>query len=142
MEVESTGLDIKELILFSYRDSLLPELFDFLGDKTAIQFIQLFGGVRLELPPYQEIIRLKRDIEIYETLCKVRPQRFSNHHPSVLALSDKYELAGVSIQKIYGEMTAKYKNIKRFVEKSRSASPVRLTTKRNPRKDLNETTGH
>lgn len=123
---------LQELILYQYRDTLMPELFDLLGEDLVLKFIQQFGGLKLEVPSFQKVLDLKRDLDVYQTLSS------SNNEKSVRILAEKYGVTEVWIRELYKGMMFKYPKIKAFVERVRSKEPVWLTTRRNPGRHRHE----
>lgn len=132
MQGRNLGCSLSELILYLYRDTLLPELFELLGEELGLEFVQMFGGLRIEVPSYQKVLELERDLDIYESLC------YLNSQQTVRNLAQKYSVTEVWIRELYKNMRRKYPTIQRFVEKARSSQPVRVTTRRLPQKDIHE----
>ena len=50
------------------RNTLIPELYEVFGDQQLMRFLDLFAGVRFEVPSRDLILTALRDADIYATL--------------------------------------------------------------------------
>lgn len=122
-----TRLDfgLKQMIYYLYRDTLLPEIYDEIGEENTLKLISIFGGVKLTIPSYVKIKELKRNIDIYETICHAQCNE------TVRLLADKYEVTPVWIRAIFKKMRREYPRIIKFMEMIEEPSEVTISTKRN-----------
>ncbi len=122
-----TRLDfgLKQMIYYLYRDTLLPEIYEEIGEEDTLKLISIFGGVKLTIPSYTKIKELKRNIDIYETICHAQCNE------TVRLLADKYEVTPVWIRAIFKKMRREYPRIIKFMEVIEEPSEVTISTKRN-----------
>lgn len=125
---------IRDLLFYCYKDTLVPELFDFLGEDLAVEFFKVFGGMNLQVPSYKRALELERNIDIYDTLSLDPAQS------TVLRLSERYEITRTRVREIFKTMVIEYPKIARFMEQVDGNHKVKITTKRSPRDVHPETT--
>lgn len=121
-----TRLDFgfKQMIYYLYGDTLLPEIFEEIGEENTLKLISVFGGIKFAIPSYSKIRELKRNIDIYETLCH------AHCNESIRILADKYEVTPVWIRAIFKKMRREYPRIIKFIETVEEPSEVAISTKR------------
>lgn len=117
-------LSLKEMFYYAFNNSLIPELFELLGEELAVEFIQVFSGAKLAVPNYRKVLNLRRNLEIYETL-SAQPGDFA-----VQELAKKYKVTEVWIREINRNMKIEHLKIQKFLEKMRAREKLRVTTKR------------
>lgn len=115
--------ELEDLLYYLYPDSLIPELFESLGSKASLEFIEVFSDTTLKVPSHKRIMDLQRNIEIYENLTYV-PGAATER-----ALARKYGVTPDFIKKVYKRMRSEYPRIQRFLARGRTKTPVRITTK-------------
>lgn len=120
----ATKLSLKEMFYYVYNNTLIPELFELLGEDLAVEFIQVFSGAKVAVPNYRKVMNLQRNLEIYETLSSA-PGDFA-----VQELAKKYGVTEVWIREINRNMKIEHLKIQKFLEKLRSREKLRVTTKR------------
>lgn len=118
------GCELRDLIYFLYEDTLIPDLFDILGEDLAVQFVKVFGGMKIEVPSFNKVLELQRNIEIYENLSYI------NNEETVKAIADRYGITNVWVREIFRSMKKKYPEIEKFIQKMNEERKVRVTTKR------------
>lgn len=118
---------LKELILYTYQSSLVPEIFDLLGEEKAIEFLRIFGGLKIDVPKYQEITELARSLDIYETLNVIHTQE------TTFQLAERYKIPYQLVQNIYRSMKSAYPKVAQFAAAIGRGKRVLVTTKRKPR---------
>lgn len=72
--------------------STLPEFLRILGRKNFFKFMEVFGGMTLQIPRASDLKRALRDIVIYE--------RHRHQGVSAAVLAEEYELSPKQIRKI------------------------------------------
>lgn len=119
------GMSFKDMIHILYRETIIPEIYGMLGEDATLTLIQVFGGLKVQIPSYKEIKDLKRDIDIYESLS------YAQGEETVRFLAKKYEVTETWVQSIYKKMHREYPKIKASLEEFRNPETVRITTRRN-----------
>lgn len=118
---------LTELINYIYKDTILPELFEIIGEEETLKLIQIFGGMSIKIPSYKKILDLKRNIEIYETLA------YASSSSSVKLLAQKYNITEIWVCNICRMMRLEYPKIQKFLKENSKDTVVTITTRRNPR---------
>ncbi len=126
MESKFPELGLKELIFYLYRDTLLPEMYDLLGEEETLKLVLVFGGMKISIPSMKEINDLKRNIDVFLSLS------YSQGHETLQFLADKYEVTDVWIRAVYKKMHREYPKILQHLQELRAMDPVHITTRRNP----------
>ena len=126
MESKFPELGLKELIFYLYRDTLLPELYDLLGEEETLKVALVFGGMKIAIPSMKEINDLKRNIDIFLSFS------YSQSHETLRFLADKYDVTEVWIRAVYKKMHREYPKILRHLKELGAMTPVNITTRRNP----------
>ncbi len=126
MESKFPELGLKELIFYLYQDTLLPELYDLLGEEETLKLVLVFGGMKIAIPSMKEINDLKRNIDIFLSLS------YSQSHETLRFLADKYDVTDVWIRALYKKMHREYPKIMQQLQELRAMDPVHVTTRRNP----------
>lgn len=126
MTNDSMRLSLKEMFYYVYNNTLIPELFELLGEELAVEFIQVFSGTKLKVPNYKKILDLKRNLEIYETL------NAASGNFAVQELAKKYNVTQVWIREISRNMKIEHLKIQKFLEKTRARKNLHVTTRRDP----------
>lgn len=124
MSKKNANFNFKQMIYYLYGDTLLPEIYEELGETNTLKLISIFGGVKLTIPSYDKIKELQRNVDIYETLCHAQSKE------TVQVLADKYEVSRVWIRSIFNRMRREYPRIVDFVERM-DPDVVTISTKRN-----------
>ncbi len=126
METKFPELGLKELIFYLYRDTLLPELYDLLGEEETLKLVLVFGGMKIAIPSMKEINDLKRNIDVFLSLS------YSQGRETLTFLADKYDVTEVWIRAVYKRMHREYPKILRHLRELGAMDPVHVTTRRNP----------
>lgn len=124
MEIKTPEFSLKQLIYYIYEETVLPEMFDLLGEESMKKLILVFGGLKITIPTYKEIKDLKRNIDIYKTLS------YSQSSETVQFLAEKYNVTTSWIHLIFKKMRREYSKILDSIEKVEQPEKVRITTKR------------
>lgn len=125
MAIRRSEFSLRQMIYYLYRDTLLPEIYEELGEQTTIKLISIFGGVKITVPSYTKIKELKRNIDIYETLCHAQGKE------TVRILAYKYGVSEVWIRSVFKKMRREYSRIIEFMEMIDNPKKVTISTKRN-----------
>jgi hypothetical protein len=80
--------------------TLLPELFDVVGDEMFIRLLDMFRGETFKFPTEQELKRYSKEIDIY-----VRVKRAEVKHREMERLAFEYVCTYQNIQQTYSRMT-------------------------------------
>ena len=115
----------KALLFYLYRNTLVPELFETLGDENAIRFIKVFGGTTLTVPSYKKMSDLENQIEIHKSLS------FINTGETVRDLARRYGITRTWVVVLHQKMKTEYPKILKFIEDFKKQ--ITITTKRNPK---------
>ncbi|MBI4237556.1 MAG: hypothetical protein HY696_03950 [Deltaproteobacteria bacterium] len=126
MDSKFPELGLKELIFYLYRDTLLPEMYDLLGEEETLKLVLVFGGMKISIPSMKEINDLKRNIDVFLSLS------YSQGHETLRFLADKYEVTEVWIRAVYKKMHREYPKILQHLRELSAMDPVHITTRRNP----------
>lgn len=126
MQNTTTECGLKELIYYLYRNTLLPDLYEVLGEEHTLKLAMVFGGMKIAIPSMKEINDLKRNIDIFETLS------YSQSLETAKLLADKYEVTEVWVRAVYKKMHREYPRIVANMQAIKACPPVRVTTQRNP----------
>lgn len=126
MQNATTECGLKELIYYLYRNTLLPDLYEVLGEENTLKLVMVFGGMKIAIPSMKEINDLKRNLDIFETLS------YSQSLETVKLLADKYEVTEVWIRAVYKKMHREYPRIVANMKAIKASPPVEITTRRNP----------
>jgi len=129
MENRPLDFGVKELALYIYRDSLVPELFELLGEELTMELIQIFGGTRIVIPPYKKFLDMKRNLEIYESMS------VCNSNQVITSLAKKYEITEVWVRELYDLMKRQVNSIREYLDSSKKNGNLNITTERNPRRE-------
>nr|BDD47579.1 hypothetical protein 13 [bacterium] len=124
MAKKNANFSFKHMIYYLYGDTLLPEIYEELGEKNTLKLVSIFGGVKLTIPSYTRIKELQRNVDIYETLCHAQSVE------TIRLLADKYEVSRVWIRSIFNRMRREYPRIVDFIERM-DPDIVTISTKRN-----------
>lgn len=116
---------LRQMIYYLYRDTLLPEIYEELGEAATLKLISIFGGVKFTIPSYSKIKELKRNIDVYETLCHAQGKE------TVRLLAYKYGVSEVWIRSVFRKMRTEYSKIMDFMEKMDRPKRIRISTQRN-----------
>lgn len=127
MEDRLIDIGVKELVSYIYRDTLVPDLFELLGEEQTMEVIQVFGGTKINIPPYKKFVDMRRNLEIFETLAAC------NCPETKRSLADKYHITEVWVEELYKIMKGEANKIRRFLEVSRQNQKIEVTTQRQPR---------
>ena len=127
MPVQTLNCELSDLVLYLYKDTIIPELFELLGDRKAMIFLQVFGDTKMKVPSYSKVLDLERNIEIYETLS------YAYSDDAIKTLADNYEVTEVWVKKVYNVMKRKYGEIVDFINKSKETKKLNITSRRNER---------
>ena len=97
------AMDIENVIVYSFQDSLFPELIECFGIDNAIQFVKFFGGTTLVVPSVEQIQHTMRDYDIFCRLAKTSDdsQKFED---CCLKLADEYGVTAHEIKNIFNHM--------------------------------------
>lgn len=120
------GCELRDLIFYLYQETLVPELFKTLGEESAIDFIKVFGGMRIEVPTFRKVQDLQRNIDIYESLCHVPGAE------TIKTLAQKYDVTPVWVREIHRKMRREYPRIKSYMDRVTGCKEVLVTTRRTP----------
>ena len=125
--MESRILDFadRDLIDYVYRDSLVPELFDLLGEELTMELIQIFGGTRIAIPPYKKFLDIRRNLDIFESMGA------QNSTETADALAKKYDITQVWVRELYDLMKREIYKIRKFIDTKNKNSEIKITTERN-----------
>lgn len=126
MENRPLDFGVKELVLYLYRDTLIPELFDLLGEELTLEIVQIFGGTKIVIPPFKKFSDMKRNLEIYESMS------LCNSKGVVTSLAQKYDITEVWVKELYNLMKRSARKIREFSESSKKNARINVTTERNP----------
>lgn len=126
MENRLVGIELKDIMHYLYQDTLVPELFSFLGEELAIEFVQIFGGTKINVPSWKKVMDLQRNLEIFEEMC------FASSAATVKRMAAKYDITEVWVRRIYALMRSEVPKIMKFLENSEE-SPIKITTARRPK---------
>jgi hypothetical protein len=126
MESKFPEMGLKELIFYLYRDTLLPELYDLLGEEETLKLVLVFGGMKIAIPSTKEINDLKRNIDVFLSLS------YSQGRETLTFLADKYDVTEVWIRAVYKKMHREYPKILQHLRELGAMDPVHVTTRRNP----------
>lgn len=126
MQNPTTECGLKELIFYLYRNTLLPDLYEVLGEEHTLKLAMVFGGMKIAIPSMKELNDLKRNLDIFETLS------YSQSLETVRLLADKYEVTEVWVRAVYKKMHREYPRIMANMQSIKVNPPVRITTRRNP----------
>lgn len=129
MENRPLDFGVKELALYIYRDTLVPELFELLGEELTMELIQIFGGTRIVIPPYKKFLDMKRNLEIYESMS------VCNSNQVITSLAKKYEITEVWVRELYDLMKRQVNSIREYLDSSKKNGNLNITTERNPRRE-------
>jgi hypothetical protein len=80
------------------RNTLIPELYEVFGDQHLMRFLDLFAGVRFEVPSRDLILTALRDADIYATLAA--------HKNTVRDLATKYGVEEHRVADSYARVAA------------------------------------
>lgn len=89
---------LKILLAKTCQYSLLPEIMDVVGPKKCIEFMDIFGGQTVDVPPTQSLLDPLRDADIYVSLEK------ENTGTTVKALSKRYGIPRSHILDVYNNV--------------------------------------
>lgn len=117
--------NLKQVIHYLYQDTILPEVYEVLGEENTLQLILIFGGLKVSIPTYKEMKDLSRNIDIFKTLS------YSNSTETANMLSKKYGITNTWVRGIYREMRKEYPKILEHMQAVDEPQSVRVTTKRN-----------
>lgn len=129
MEDRPLDFSVKDLVHYLYRDTLVPELFELLGEELTLEVIQVFGGTKIIVPSYKKFIDMRRNLEIYESMS------LCNTGQVATFLAKKYDITEVWVRELYDLMKREVRKIREFVESSKSNLKINVTTERNPRSE-------
>ena len=91
--------DLSTHLLHLYKDTLFPELVEFLGDfEKALEFIEIFGGKSIYVPSLRDLQLMVRNCRIYEYLAD-QPPKITKLRTKYLA--SKYSLDDQEVKDIY-----------------------------------------
>jgi len=94
------------MLIYLSRHSLMPELYELLGQSKFIQFVELFGGTNLHVPSKEDLREALRDAHIYTEL------RDDQHNlEKTRALGDKYSLTTAGVRKIFERVQTEFMSI-------------------------------
>lgn len=124
--------NLHDLLLYLYEDTLIPELFDLLGEDETIKLVKVFGGMKIDLPAYKKVSDLKRNIEIYECLTRRKD------HVIIKRLAEKYGITEVWVREMFRKMQTEFPKIREFVEERKNIEKVFVTSRRIERRGNQE----
>lgn len=122
-------LDIKVLVSWLYKDSILPEFLQLFGEEITMDVLRVFGGMRIQIPSYKKVLDLKRDIDIYECLSYV------NSLETVRSLAKKYDISEIWVNTLFKTMKRQYPKIVKFMETMEKGETIVVTSKRRIREE-------
>jgi hypothetical protein len=119
-----TPVDLFVFLQFRYKSTLFPELLEYFGLQKMLQFVKVFGGMRIKCPKWNEVRAIVRDVEIYNAL---RPNPSSKRVKTLL--SKKHSLAASEVGKIFYRMHDKMLDFRKCTDAG-DYLDVRVTDKR------------
>lgn len=94
-------LDLFRILLVSRaQKTLMPELLDIFGQERVARLIDVFGGMKIEIPDRSFLERLVRDADIYSSLVK------GWNKEMVKVLATRYDITDVRVRQIFDEVEA------------------------------------
>lgn len=85
---------IEALLCMHYGHPVFAELIDFLGQETAQEFIEIFGGTTISIPSIEDLQKITREYEIFRqcqagTKTTVLAKRFRMTPKKVRSIRDR-----------------------------------------------------
>ena len=94
-------LDVFQMVLLSVAERTpLPELYEVFGQDKLVQFLDIFAGCTITVPPADIIANAVRDVDIYTSLERTG----TDHTDTVDDLARKYEMKNDRIRSIYSRV--------------------------------------
>lgn len=124
MKEQNSSFNLQQLINYVYEGTVLPEMFDLLGEEAMQKLILVFGGLKVSIPSYKEIKDLKRNFDIFETLSH------SDGHETIKLLASKYNITTSWVHIIFKKMKKEHSKILHSIQNNQNPELVRITTKR------------
>lgn len=89
------------------RWSIMPEILEFLGgdSQELLRFIDLFGGMRLDIPTREKVATMARNIHVYRTV------KQDDRESTKQWLADLYGITVRRIRSIYDETQAELEDL-------------------------------
>ena len=56
------------VLIYELPETFIPEIVEAFGQEQALRFIDFFGGVSVEVPSRETLLRLIEDVDIYVSL--------------------------------------------------------------------------
>lgn len=97
-------LDFEHVVVYSFHNSLFPELIELIGLEKAVEVVRIFGGTTIEIPSIDSIQQIMRDYDIFHALRKINPESKATYAKAVAALGDMYRLTSLDVERIYNSM--------------------------------------
>jgi hypothetical protein len=104
---------LRVVMQLAYPKGHLPELFEVFGKENLLQFLDIFAGTTIKVPPQEALEHCMRDVVIYLRLHTIPP----SHRPKIVrAIAKKYQTTSgdvrstfVRIEKAFKELDLKIK---------------------------------
>lgn len=125
-QIEHRELTFQELMSHEYKNTLIPEIIEFLGPEATLKFLQVFGGIRVRFPKSKDLLLHLRNLDIYNSVA--RDPGSSRVRAS---LASKYSLQVRDVSMAFNRMKLRLPTICSLKKGGRHSSQVRVTDKRN-----------
>jgi len=99
---------LRVVMQLAYPKGHLPELFEVFGKEKLLQFLDIFSGTIIKVPPQDALEHCMRDVVIYLRLHDVPP----SHRPRfVRTLAKKYQTTSGDIRATFVKIEKAFKEL-------------------------------
>jgi hypothetical protein len=88
------------LMMHEWPETYMPEIIKLFGQTRALRFIDFFGGLTVDVPSREVMVKLVKDVDIYTAM------EGDDSILSVDRLSVKYEVSPESIKRTHKKVRA------------------------------------